>query len=460
MMEFLSMRGRLSRSYTSFFARRWRPAEPSLNWIYIIRDPNDGLHEWREYMLAHYRAAAEASKTTDPVKIHDYMIRRAVEVPACMAILLDLRFLEILFMIRDSEKAGTHGDVPLFLTCMRFSLPLFAVTHATNYCHLVCDFLEWHKTASDADTILFENFFYTKLSNKGKPIWVDRGVEWTVRHIRMFMGHRVRPKNHDKIIERVVGEVPFRIRAKKELRSMLGTENDEYYTTSDWNDQTFRLGRASLHTTVALEERNLWGPGPLQGELESNSNDTIVLADSDGKEHCMSSSLLGAFDLGIDRSVAYFVNHHIRHRYQKSKSEKDNSLKLLPTTHERREKDINTTIAIRLSISEEEISPLSRDFPRTMIVEELGYLRDFEFPEMREYVDTEDRPTLVKALCHYRKRYFESNPDIYRETKESIEELEHSSAATTNMTRSEQIRATIYSLDDDAINDFRRQWNE
>jgi hypothetical protein len=93
----------------------------------------------------------------------------------------------------------------------------------------------------------------------------------------------------------------------------------------------------------------------------------------------MSSSLLGAFDLGIDRSVAYFVNHHIRHRYQKSKSEKDNSLKLLPTTHEGQEKDINTTIAICLSVSEEEISPLLRDVPWTMIVEELCYLRDFKF---------------------------------------------------------------------------------
>lgn len=107
------------------------------------------------------------------------------------------------------------------------------MTHATNYCHLVCDFLERHKTASDADSILFKNFFYTKLSNKGKLIWADRGVEWTVRHIRMFMDHCVCPKNHDKIIERVVGEVPFRIRAKKELQSMLGTDNDEYYTTSD-----------------------------------------------------------------------------------------------------------------------------------------------------------------------------------------------------------------------------------
>ena len=106
-------------------------------------------------MLAHYRAAAEASELTDPVKIHEYMLKRVTDVPMCMAVLLDLRLLEIVFMIRDSKKAGTHGDVPLFLTCMRFSLPLFAVTHATNYCHLVCDFLEWFRLASEAEKILF-----------------------------------------------------------------------------------------------------------------------------------------------------------------------------------------------------------------------------------------------------------------------------------------------------------------
>lgn len=56
--------------------------------------------------------------------------------------------------------------------------------------------------------------------------------------------------------------------------------------------------------------------------------------------------------------------------------------------------------------------PLSRDFPRTVIVEELCYFQDFEFPKMHEYVGTEDQPTLVKALCHFLKRYFESNPNI------------------------------------------------
>ena len=234
MMEFLSMRGRFSRSYTSFFARRWRPKEPQLDWIYVIRDPNEALHEWREYLLAHYRAAAEESGTTDPVQIHEYMLKRSVEIPICMAVLLDLRLLEILFMIRDSEKAGTHGDLQMFLSCLRLSLPLFAVAHATNYIHLVCELLEWFQLASDAERILFENFFFTKISNNGKPIWVDRGVEWTVRHIRAFLGHRVRSKNHDEYVNRVVGEIPFRVRATRDLRYLLESEKHKGYTSCDW----------------------------------------------------------------------------------------------------------------------------------------------------------------------------------------------------------------------------------
>ena len=101
----------------------------------------------------------------------------------CQGLLFDLRLLEMVFAIQDSDKAGTNGDVPLFLTCLRFSLPLFAITHAINYCHLVCDFLEWYELASDAEKLLFEKFFYTKLSVNGKPIWADRGVEWTVGKI-------------------------------------------------------------------------------------------------------------------------------------------------------------------------------------------------------------------------------------------------------------------------------------
>eukprot|EP00536_Pseudo-nitzschia_multiseries_P010371 jgi/Psemu1/25715/gm1.25715_g len=65
MMEFLTMRGKLTRDFTSYLARRWRPKEPALNWIYMIWDPDDALHEWREYLLMHYKATSESCGSTN-----------------------------------------------------------------------------------------------------------------------------------------------------------------------------------------------------------------------------------------------------------------------------------------------------------------------------------------------------------------------------------------------------------
>ena len=91
--------------------------------------------------------------------------------------------------------------------------------------------------------------------------------------------------------------------------------------------------------------------------------------------------------------------------------------------------------------------PLIRVFPKKKIVEELTHLRDFEFPEMRIFTETEDRPTLVKAVCLYRKRNFENNPHIYQETKECIVELTEKSIETTREKRLHQVTSLIYKLD-------------
>ena len=108
-------------------------------------------------MLAHYREEVGKSGSNNPADMLDYMIKRSVEKPLYMAILFDLRLLEIIFMTKDAEKSGRLGSVSLFLTCLRFSLILFAITHTTVYCQLVSEFLDWYALGSDADRILFVN---------------------------------------------------------------------------------------------------------------------------------------------------------------------------------------------------------------------------------------------------------------------------------------------------------------
>eukprot|EP00536_Pseudo-nitzschia_multiseries_P009181 jgi/Psemu1/22556/gm1.22556_g len=450
MMEFPTMRGKLTRYFTSYFARRWRPKEPALNWICMIWDPDDALHKWREYLLMHYKATSESCGSTNEVDMHIYQIKRCIKVPTCQAVLFDLRLLEIVFMIRDAEKVGKHGNLPLFLATLRLSLPLFAITHATSYCHLVCDFLEWHKLASDAERILFENFFYTKLSNNGKPIWADRGVEWTFRHARQFVGHRVRPHNHDKVVEQTISDIPFRNRAKRDLRFWLGYKDQKNCTTGDWNNQTVEIGKAGLHTRVALDETNFWGPGPLQGDLECCNSNSFVQADGDGKEHKASCSLFDGYNLGIERIKSYYVEHHIRNRYMKKRSEENVCLKLLPTTHDCRERDLGKLRALRYSCKPEDILPLLSEFPRNKILDELDHYCDYCFPELPNSTALK-RQQLVEVLCQYRKQFFKEFPEVYESTKSAVEELDQSDAATTSEDRANQIRSLIYILDEDFL---------
>ena len=463
MMEFLSMRGRLCRDLTSFFANKWRPTAKGLDWIYLIRDPTDALEEWREYLVAHYAAAAQSAGSKDAREIHVFMLKRSIEKPMCQGILFDLRLLEIVFMIRDSEKSGTHGDVSLFLSCLRFSLPLFAITHAINYCYLVCEFLEWCKLASDAEKILFENFFYTKLSVGGKPIWADRGVEWTVGYIREFMGHRIKNhKNHDRVVDRTVADLPLRIRAKEDLRYILNYSNHDNDSTIDWNDQEFRVKRPFMTTRVALSDTNFWGPGEFLNELETLNDDCIVIPAIDGtaKEYDMSSSILGGYqELGVSRIREYYIKHHCQNRYRKTRSEKSAfgvCLKVLPTTHDRRLNDIEITKTIRYSCDISAIAKLKRDFPMPEIIHEIDYYRQY-IPNMpdNKSVQKLKRRGLVECLCKYRRIYFDTFPDVERSTIESVEELDRSESATTEESRRNQISSSpLYYLDASVLNDL------
>ena len=459
LMELMSMRGRISRNFTSFFARLWRKEDPRLNWIYLIRDPNDGLNEWRQYLLAHYREVSEQVASTNPAIMHDYMIRRrrCLEKPLCMAILFDLRLLEIIFLTRDAEKTGKLGSVPMFLACLRFSLILFAITHATHYCHLVTDFLEWYELGSEADHILFEQYFYPRISPHGKAIWIDRGVEWTVRHLRRFTGHRVRPGNHDEKIEQAIAEIPFHQRTIKELRGLLGKgDAAESYTTKSWNEQTFELGIPFFYTRVALRSTNLWGEGDFQGELACEHANSIVLTETRGKEeHVMSSSLLDAPKIGLDRIVDYFIDFHIDQRFPTSRRGLDDTLKQLPTTHSRRKQDIEITRKVRCSTNPDEFKNLQNYYSRKDIVQELKHLKDFYFDDMDVYKESQPRPTLVNALCRWRTVYFETYPDMYQKAWDSIQDMSESEAETTTASRSEQIQAKLYSLDQEIVERYR-----
>ncbi len=157
-------------------------------------DPNDIQAELPEYILAHYRCALDClseirqCNQLSPVQVNDYMLERAKCYPFVMVVLLELRFAEVSFILRDSEKSGAHGDVDAFVTGIRLSMVLFTVTHAVKYGRICAEFLKWWATASEAEKLLFWHFIFRRISPHGCSIWADRCMEWSVEHVRGIVG--------------------------------------------------------------------------------------------------------------------------------------------------------------------------------------------------------------------------------------------------------------------------------
>ena len=169
----------------------------------------------------------------------------------------------------------------------------------------------------------------------------------------------------------------------------------------------------------------------------------------------MSSSLLDAPNIGLDRIREYYIEFNIDKRFPTSRRGLRDKLKALPTTHQRRMKDIDITRKIRCSTNLDDFKDLQNYFDRRAIVEELNHLKDFYFDDMDRYIATQPRPLLVNALCEWRQLFFETYPLEYQFRMDSVQDLAESEAETTTEKRSEQIQSKLYSLDPDIVEEYR-----
>ena len=110
---------------------------------------------------------------------------------------------------------------------------------------------------------------------------------------------------------------------------------------------------------------------------------------------------------------------------------------------------------IKLSVSQNEIMPLTRTFPMRKILADLDYLRDEFYPELPVFsTGKNNRREIVEALCVWRKELFDEYPEIYINTESTCESTENSDTATSIDDRERQSQHWIYELDDDVKREF------
>ena len=160
----------------------WRPTEGQLRWVLNPGDPNQINAELIMYVLGMYAAAirsaliGKANSAANDAEIQlsakevvDHMLARAKEWPIVMMVLIELRFAELTFMLKESQRNG--GDVDLYHTATKFLSRLYAGTHCTKYTHLITElFVDWY-CSSDSEKVIFAKGIFTRKTKNGETIF-------------------------------------------------------------------------------------------------------------------------------------------------------------------------------------------------------------------------------------------------------------------------------------------------
>ncbi len=114
------------------------------------------------------------------VKVNEFMLKRAQEYPICALALLKIMIGMVLKLMCNSEKLGRRGCVQTFFSAIHLIMPLFAITHKSDYMYVCQDLLKWHYCASPVQRKLYAGFIFTQLTANESWIFHDTFVKLSV----------------------------------------------------------------------------------------------------------------------------------------------------------------------------------------------------------------------------------------------------------------------------------------
>lgn len=290
---------------------------------------------------------------------------------------------ELAKVMKMSERIGDRGSVSLFMSCVRLMMPLFSVTHKTDYMRLCCNLLLWWHCASPVEQRLFEDYIFTQLNANGNPIFSDLLMEMSVMHIRQILG-KVYRVGMELAMEHATDAIPKR--SSKDLSSNT-LRNKDYEPplrsskTMDIIDENSPLVKAFKK----IMNMRLWDAEGLPPLLAFQDNDPVYAEATSlriplgkgkggkGKDKTcvLSPALLSAYKTGCIRTRNYFIAHYCRVNDRVERSEKLVSLAKIPSTAEKTKQQRDRRIKMATSVDAGEIKKL---FKIAEIIEEIKLL--------------------------------------------------------------------------------------
>ena len=219
----------------------------------------------------------------------------------------------------------------MFQIGAKLSLLLFAQTHATKYVRMAVECWIWWRCSSDVDKKLNQEFFYTKQTVNGTPIWVDRFVEWMNKDLREYLGKYAKP-NQELLLWRAALLLKDRKQDRTELNWLFGIPEKQPGVPEANTEEKNKLAISVIfcHQLDLIDKLNLWGDGAVKVGKGNTFEEPMSFADPSSENELNTESL---FDIsGAEEAImAYFYfNSLSRELNQVSRLEKDVSLRMTP----------------------------------------------------------------------------------------------------------------------------------
>ena len=461
----------------------WRTTQGQLNWVLDPGDPGQIDAELVMVVLALYVSAIRGEATRKASKaenkgeadfklsaedIIDSMVKRAMEEPLMLVMLIQLRLAEVTFMLHEGEK---KGDAKLYIAAKKYLAVLFATTHATKYVSMTMDFFVDYFCSSDADKKIFEKAFLTRETKNGKKIFTDRFVEWMMKDLRSWLG-KMASKNTDSLLERCALNLNSLKRERQYGSAELNSTNKEGDQTQVLLDHIF------LEVLIIADEANFFGDGPLNhvrkgpAKERMNKDGNLIFDKFDEHEKfttvCstdrntihLNKEMLSLFELGKERLRAYYDEFLVNGDLDDPKrSEAKVSLAAIdPLKSASNKKDL---INLERSTSTD-TSKISDDYTVEDLKTEIGYLNqqhqsfreeneDNTFGPFESVKADGNKHILVSKVVLLRNDLIKLDPGWAEKRKRDIQHQMEARAADENLSMERKMKKEldnlIYTLD-------------
>jgi hypothetical protein len=445
--------------------KQYRKTQGKQDWVMNPRDPNQMEDEVISCFAAMLRAAIDSIaetlhvNTLSPAAVNAHMLKRAQEYPIAMLMLMEYRFTEVYYIIRDAEKSDS---IDLYFTAIRLLMPLFAVTNAYNYVRLCSEVLYFWDTASDAEKVLYEHFVYTGKSADGHPMALDLIQEKINLLYRNDLGHMVRPGHVNRMYDLTLS-LQSVIDKKQSVREMKGQAPRR---TRGWfNERKVKVNEVYVSTYLAIRQMNVWGEGPIKVGNAFDEAEKDHLNAPSGKR--LNAEVLKAHTIGRDRVREGWILHYVQTRnvvdrggkatqgfsYERIQSKAVDSLNSL-----------EKKIILGTSTEVEALEKAAKNL-KLPLIEEIFKLRAI-YPEAPEAVECGDLDedemrkkhkvsTLSSLLVRYRMNYYDAQPEARERNGDTIRARGEVNSRSTEEERIEEMDSKLFQCDPVILANFQ-----